>query len=144
MKENGGPTAAIIDAVILRCWEHEATRWQEQKAYFRGSLAVASSIDKTRADVINSVREAMERTYPNGTTWVSLYPVWFKEKLEVYVDTRLQALKDTGFINNPKAGAWTMISNIIVEEEWDLLRLVSEHMLPHKELNIPDLLRPRD
>ena len=46
-KQQRGPTAAIIDAAILRCWEFEATRWQEQKAYFRGSHAVASSIDKT-------------------------------------------------------------------------------------------------
>ena len=37
-----------------------------------------------------------------------------------------------------------MISNAIEETEWDLLRLVSEKMLPHKQLNIPELLRPRN
>ena len=85
----------------------------------------------------------MERKYSNGTTWINLYPLWFKENLETYVQDRLQALKVNGFIDNSKAGVWTMISNTIEETEWDLLRLVSEIMLPHKQLNIPELLRPR-
>ena len=153
-KEHSGPTAAIIDAAILRCWEHEATRWQEQKAYFRGNHAVVSSIDKTRAEIINAVKEAMGKTYPNETTWMSLYPLWFKESLEAYVDNRLQALKAKGFIDNSNvytrtsaldsAGVWTMISNVIETKEWDLLRLVCEEIKPHKQLNIPDLLRPRE
>ncbi|MEG3594212.1 MAG: hypothetical protein VX355_01810 [Chloroflexota bacterium] len=143
-KEHSGPTASIIDAAILRCWEFEATRWQEQKAYFRGSHAIASSIDKTQSEIINSVKESMERKYSNGTTWINLYPLWFKENLETYVQDRLQALKVNGFIDNSKAGVWTMISNTIEETEWDLLRLVSEIMLPHKQLNIPELLRPRN
>ena len=143
-KEHSGPTASIIDAAILRCWEFEATRWQEQKAYFRGSHAVASSIDKTQSEIINSVKESMERKYSNGNTWINLYPLWFKKNLETYVDSRLEALEDDGFISNSKAGIWTMISNAIEETEWDLLRLVSEKMLPHKQLNIPELLRPRN
>jgi hypothetical protein len=143
MQEHGGPTAAIIDAAILRCWEHEATRWQEQKAYFRGNHAVASSIDKTRAEIITTVRERMQRPYSNETTWMSLYPLWFEENLENHVDDRLKSLRSKGFINNSKKDLWTMISNVIEEKEWDLLRLVSEQMLPHKQLNIPHLLRPR-
>ena len=143
-KQQRGPTAAIIDAAILRCWEFEATRWQEQKAYFRGSHAVASSIDKTRAEVIDSVRASMEKTHSNGSTWMDLYPIWFKQNLETYVDNRLQALEVEGFVSSSKADIWTMISNIIEDTEWDLLRLVSDKMLPHRQLNIPDLLRPRN
>ena len=48
-KEHTGPTASIIAAAILRCWEFEATRWKEKKDYFRGSHAIASSIDKTQS-----------------------------------------------------------------------------------------------
>ena len=92
-KGHHGVTAAIIDAAILRCWEHEAIRWQEQKTYFGGSLAEASSIDKSRAEIITAVRKAMERTYSNGATWMSLYPIWYKESLETYVDGRLQSPK---------------------------------------------------
>jgi len=143
-KEHSGPTTAIMDAAILRCWEHESIRWQEQKAYFRGTLAIASSIDKSRAEIINAVRKDMERPHYNGMTWMGLYSTWYKERLEVYVDNRLQALKAKGFIDNSKAGVWTMISNSIEENEWDLLRMVSEQILPHKQLNIPDLLRPRE
>jgi len=152
-KEHTGVTPAIIDAAILRCWEHEAVRWQEQKTYFRGSLAEASSIDKSRAEINNAVREAMERTYSNGTTWMSLYPIWYKESLEDYINDRLQSLKAKGFIDNSTKGVWTMVSNVIESEEWDLLRLVTEQILPlffgsrlfyYKQLNIPDLLRPRE
>ena len=142
--EHSGPSPVIIDNAILRCWEHEAVRWQEQKTYFRGSLAEASSIDKSRAEINNAVREAMERTYSNGTTWMSLYPIWYKESLEDYINDRLQSLKAKGFIDNSTKGVWTMVSNVIESEEWDLLRLVTEQIQPHKQLNIPDLLRPRE
>ena len=143
-KEHTGVTPAIIDAAILRCWEHEAVRWQEQKTYFRGSLAEASSIDKSRAEINNAVRECMQRPYSNGTTWMSLYPIWYKESLEDYINDRLQSLKAKGFIDNSTKGVWTMVSNVIESEEWDLLRLVTEQIQPHKQLNIPDLLRPTE
>ena len=86
----------------------------------------------------------MEKTHSNGSTWMDLYPIWFKENLETYVDNRLQALEVEGFVSSSKADIWTMISNIIEDTEWDLLRLVSDKMLPHRQLNIPDLLRPRN
>ena len=143
-KEHTGVTPAIIDAAILRCWEHEAVRWQEQKTYFRGSLAEASSIDKSRAEINNAVREAMERTYSNGTTWMSIYPRWYKESLETYVDGRLQSLKAKGFINNSKKGVWTMSWSAITPEEVVFLRLVTEYIEPHKQLNIPQLLKDRE
>ena len=142
-KEHSGPTAAIVDAAILRCWEHEATRWQEQKAYFRGNHAVVSSIDKTRAEIINAVKEVMGRTYSNGTTWVSLYPLWFKESLEAYVDNRLQALKAKGFIVNKSKGIWFMKWSAITQDEEKFLRFLMEVHEPHKQLNIPQLLRDR-
>ena len=84
---------------------------------------------------------------------MSLYPLWWEESLETYVDGRLKPLKAKGFINNSKKGVWTMVSNVIESEEWDLLRLVTEQILPlffgsrlfyYKQLNIPDLLRPRE
>ena len=146
-KEHTGVTPAIIDAAILRCWEHEAVRWQEQKTYFRGSLAEASSIDKSRAEINNAVRECMQRPYLNGTTWMSIYPRWYKESLETYINDRLHSLKAKGFINNSKKGVWTMVSNVIESEEWDLLRKVSERIQPHKQkvtLNISDLLSTRE
>ncbi len=133
-KEHSGVTPAIIDAAILRCWEHDST-------------------DKTKAEIITAVRKAMERTYSNGATWMSLYPIWYKEGLEDYINDRLQSLKAKGFINNSTKGVWTMVSNVIESEEWDLLRLVTEQILPlffgsrlfyYKQLNIPVLLRPRE
>lgn len=44
-KTHSGPTPVIIDAAILRCWEHEATS------------------DNARAEIINAVRERMQRPY---------------------------------------------------------------------------------
>ena len=125
-KEHSGVSPLIIDAAILRCWEYEATK------------------DKTRAGIITAVKERMQRPYPNGTTWMSVYPRWYKESLETYVDGRLQSLKAKGFIDNSKTGVWSIVSNAIESEEWDLLRLVTEQIQPHKQLNIPDLLRPTE
>jgi len=130
-KEHSGPSPVIMDTAILRCWELEVRYYEATK-------------DKTRAEIITTVKEAMERIYPNGTTWMRIYPRWYKESLEGYVDDRLKALKAKGFINNSKKGAWTMISSVLEEDEWDLLRLVSERIHPHKQLNISDLLRPRE
>ncbi|PZC46034.1 MAG: hypothetical protein DK302_000416 [Chloroflexi bacterium] len=127
-KEQIGPAPVIMDAAILRCWEYEARYYETTK-------------DKTRTEIITTVRERMKRPYPNGTTWMSIYPVWFEENLESYVDDQLKSLKLKGFIDNSKKGVWTMISNIIKEDEWDLLRLVSERIQPHRQLNISDLLR---
>ena len=121
--EHSGPSPVIIDNAILRCWEYEATK------------------DKTRAGIITAVKERMQRPYPNGTTWMSVYPRWYKESLETYVDGRLKPLKAKGFINNSKRGVWSMVSNAIESKEWDLLLKVSEQIQPHKQLNIPDLLR---
>jgi len=72
---------------------------------------------------------------------MSLYPLWWEESLETYVDGRLKPLKAKGFINNSKRGVWSMVSNAIESKEWDLLLKVSEQIQPHKQLNIPDLLR---
>jgi len=72
---------------------------------------------------------------------MSIYPRWYKESLETYINDRLQSLKAKGFINNSKKGVWTMVSKVIKEDEWNLLRLVSERIQPHKQLNISDLLR---
>ena len=55
-KEHKGVPASIVDAAILRCWELERIR------------------DKTRAEIVHSVRESLERPYPTGTSWMSLYP----------------------------------------------------------------------
>ncbi len=127
--EHSGPSPVIIDNAILRCWEYEATK------------------DKTRAGIITAVKERMQRPYPNGTTWMSVYPRWYKESLETYVDGRLQSLKAKGFIDNSKTGVWSIVSNAIESEEWDLLRKVSERIQPHKQkvtLNISDLLSTRE
>ncbi|MBR62271.1 MAG: hypothetical protein CL904_06450 [Dehalococcoidia bacterium] len=85
----------------------------------------------------------MERKHADGSTWKGLYLYWFEQSLETCVDNRLQALKGEGFISNSKADIWTMISNTIEENEWDLLKLVGDQMLPHKQLNIPNLLKTR-
>lgn len=124
-KEHNGVPASIIDAAILRCWEYERIR------------------DKTRAEITNSVREALERPYPTGTSWMELYPRWYKESLEDYVNDRLQSLKRRGFIDNPKKGVWTMPWTAITTEEVVFLRLLTEYIEPHKQLNIPQLLRDR-
>ena len=127
-KEHSGVSPLIIDAAILRCWEYEARYYEVTK-------------DKSRAEINNAVRECMQRPYLNGTTWMSIYPRWYKESLETYINDRLQSLKAKGFINNSKKGVWTMVSKVIKEDEWNLLRLVSERIQPHKQLNISDLLR---
>lgn len=78
---------------------------------------------------------------------MSVYPRWYKESLETYVDGRLQSLKAKGFIDNSKTGVWSIVSNAIESEEWDLLRKVSERIQPHKQkvtLNISDLLSTRE
>ena len=127
-KEHSGVSPLIIDAAILRCWEYEARYYEVTK-------------DKSRAEINNAVRECMQRPYLNGTTWMSIYPRWYKESLETYINDRLQSLKAKGFINNSKRGVWSMVSNAIESKEWDLLLKVSEQIQPHKQLNIPDLLR---
>ena len=127
-KEHSGVSPLIIDAAILRCWEYEARYYEVTK-------------DKSRAEINNAVRECMQRPYLNGTTWMSIYPRWYKESLEDYINDRLQSLKAKGFINNSKKGVWTMVSKVIKEDEWNLLQLVSERIQPHKQLNISDLLR---
>jgi hypothetical protein len=130
-KEHTGPTPAVIDAAILRCWEYE-----HNNSFFD----YEATRDRTRAEIITAVRKAMERTDSGGTTWMSLYPLWFKESLDEYVDDRLKSLKRRGFIDNATKGVWSMFSNVIASEEWDLLRVVTERIQPHKQLNIPDLL----
>ena len=125
-KKHTGVPASIIDGAILRCWEQERIR------------------DKTRAAIIQYVREALERPYPTGTSWVSLYPVWYRENLEEYVDNRLKSLKRKGFIDNPNKGVWTMSWTAITTEEVMYLRLLTEYIEPSKQLNIPQLLRDRD
>ncbi len=125
-KEHNGVPASIIDAAILRTWELERIR------------------DKSKAEIVHSVREALERPYPTGTTWMSLYPLWFKESLEAYVNDRLQALKTKGFIVNKSKGIWFMKWSTITQDEEKLLRLVTEYIEPHKQFNIPQLLRDRE
>ena len=124
-KEHTGVPASIIDAAILRCWDYERIR------------------DKTRAEITNSVREALERPYPTGTSWMELYPRWYKESLEDYVNDRLQSLKRRGFIDNPKKGVWTMSWSAITPEEVMFLRLLTKYIEPSKQLNIPQLLKDR-
>ena len=125
-KKHTGVPASIIDAAILRCWDYERIR------------------DKTRAEITNSVREALERPYPTGTSWMELYPRWYKESLEDYVNDRLQSLKRRGFIDNPKKGVWTMSWSAITPEEVMFLRLLTKYIEPSKQLNIPQLLRDRE
>lgn len=129
-KKHTGVPATIIDVAILRTWEMEVRYFEATK-------------DKTRDEIITTVKEAMERPYPNGT-WASLYPRWFKKSLEEYVDNRLKSLKRRGFINNSKNGVWTMRSTALVEDDWDLLRLVTERIHPHKELKLSDILKDRE
>jgi hypothetical protein len=124
-KEHNGVPAAIIDVAILRCWSGERIR------------------DKTRAEIIHSVRDALERPDPNGTTWMGLYPRWYKISLEGYVDDRIKSLKRRGFIDNPKKGVWTMSWVAITTEEVLFLRLVTECIEPSKQLNIPQILKDR-
>jgi|TARA_B110000263_G_scaffold239541_1_gene241864 hypothetical protein len=125
-KEHNGVPAAIIDVEILRCWSGEQIR------------------DKTRAEIIHSFRDALERPYPNGKTWASLYPRWHKKSLDDYVNDRLQSLKKRGFIDTVTKGVWTMSWTTITTEEVLFLRLVTEYIEPSKQLNIPQLLRDRE
>ena len=124
-KEHKGVPASIIDAAILRTWELERIR------------------DKSRAEIIHSVKEALEKPYPTGTTWASLYPRWYKESLDDYINDRLQSLKRKGFIVNKSKGIWFMKWSTITQDEEKFLRFLMEVHEPHKQLNIPQLLRDR-
>jgi hypothetical protein len=125
-KEHNGVPSSIIDTAILRCWSGERIR------------------DKTTAEIITTVREALERPYPNGSTWMELYLQWYKESLEDYVNGRLQSLKRRGFIDTVIKDVWTMSWITITTEEVLFLRLVTEYIEPSKQLNIPQLLRDRE
>ena len=127
-KKHTGVPSTIIDVAILRTWEMEVRYFETTK-------------DKTRAEIITTVKEALEKPYPTGKTWASLYPRWFRNGLEEYVDNQLKSLKRRGFINNSKKGAWTMGSTALVEDDWDLLRLVTERIHPHKELKLSAVQR---
>lgn len=129
-KEHSGVPAAIIDVAILRTWEMEVRYFEATK-------------DKTRAEIITTVKEALEKPYPTGKTWASLYPRWYKKSLDDYVNDRLQSLKRRGFISNTTKGVWTMGSTALVEDDWDLLRLVTERIHPHKTLKLSDILKDR-
>jgi hypothetical protein len=48
---------------------------------------------------------------------------------------------DTKFYK--KQGVWTMGSTALIEDDWDLLRLVTERIHPHKELKLTDILKDR-
>ena len=130
-KEHKGVPAAIIDVAILRTWENEVRYFEVTK-------------DKTRAEIITTVKEAMERPHPNGKTWASLYPRWYKKSLDDYVNDRLQSLKRRRFISSTTKGIWTMGKTALIEDDWDLLRLVTERIHPHKELKLTDILKDRD
>lgn len=126
-KKHAGPTPGIIDAAILQCWTLERIR------------------DKSRAEIIHAVRQVLEISIrPSDTTWKDLYPKWFEESLDDYVDDRLKSLKRRGFIVNKSKGIWSMSWTTITTEETRFLYLVFVYIEPHKQLNIPAILKDRD
>ena len=134
-KEHTGVPASIVDAAILLCWTLEKNGTTYSIRGFR---------DKTRAEIVSSVRDRLEISFdPRHTTWMSLYPKWYKESLEDYINDRLQSLKRRGFIVNTSKGIWSMSLTTLSTDETQFLLYMFVYIEPSKQLNIPQLLKDR-
>ena len=134
-KEHKGVPAAIVDAAILLCWTLDKNGTTYQIKGFR---------DKTRAEIIQGVSTTLSNSFdPRHATWKDLYPVWFEQSLDDYVDDRLKSLKRRGFIDNKSKGIWSMAMNILSADETQMLLYIFVYIEPHKQLNIPQILRDR-
>ena len=134
IKLTGIPTS-IVDAAILLCWTLDKNGTTYQIKGFR---------DKARAEIIQGVRETLSNSFdPRHTTWRSLYPKWFEQSLDDYVDDRLKSLKRRGFIDNKSTGIWSMAMNVVSPYETQMLLYIFVYIEPHKQLNIPQILRDR-
>tara|TARA_Y100000593_G_scaffold32968_1_gene64855 strand:+ start:133 stop:684 length:552 start_codon:yes stop_codon:yes gene_type:complete len=134
-KKHTGIPASIVDAAILLCWTLDKNGTTYQIKGFR---------DKTRAEIIQGVRETLSNSFdPRHTTWKDLYPVWFEQSLDEYVDNRLKSLKRRGFIDNKSKGIWSMAMNVLSADETQMLLYIFVYIEPHKQLNIPQILRDR-
>ena len=135
MKEHSGVPAVIIDTAIVLSWTLDKNGTTYPIRGFR---------DKTRAEIIQAVKERLSISFdPRHTTWKDLYPVWYRESLEDYIDDRLKSLKRRGFIDNKSKGIWSMSMNVLSADETQFLLYIFVYIEPHKQLNIPQLLRDR-
>ena len=133
-KHTGIPTS-IVDAAILLCWTLDKNGTTYQIKGFR---------NKTRAEIIQGVSTTLSNSFdPRHSTWKDLYPVWFEQSLDDYVDNRLKSLKRRGFIDNKSTGIWSMAMNILSADETQMLLYIFVYIEPHKQLNIPVILRDR-
>jgi len=133
--EHTGVPSSIVDAAILLCWTLEKNGTTYSIRGFR---------DKTRAEIVSSVRDRLEISFdPRHTTWMSIYPKWYKESLEDYINDRLESLKRRGFIINKSKGIWSMSLTTLSADETQFLLYMFVYIEPHKQLNIPQLLRDR-
>ncbi len=134
-KEHKGVPASIVDAAILLCWTLDKNGTTYPIRGFR---------DKSRSEILQGVRERLSISFdPRNKTWKDLYPVWFEKSLGDYVDDRLKSLKRRGFIDNKSTGIWSMAMNVLSADETQMLLYIFVYYEPHKQLNIPQLLKDR-